>query len=242
MRRIMLLCCLCFLSSWHLVYGFGSAGGFDMKVSRPVLDFKADFLEQDIDVTERVGVTHGDSLQSNLFINDRVRLSYADFRYQGNVDFLSKLKVNSGVTSQWNLTYGGIGYLMPIRNAMDVDMHVIFDVKGYEMGSAMQANVLSNEVWNKELFNLRGIALSLGFGIGKSVMQDKVYLYGEVMGLPLGDLGSYFDMDAGMRVNFKDIAMNVGYRAVYIESAFYDIKNAFAAQFKGPYFGLSYAF
>ena len=241
MKKIILACCLILLSTFQPVNAFSSDGGFDLQVSRPELKLKANFLGQEIDITEKAGVMKGDSVQSSLFINDRVRLSYADFSYEGQKQFFSKIKLNNDLTSQWNLTYGGIGYLMPIDSPFGVDMHMIFDVKGYEIQSNMQAHLMENEVLNQEIFNLRGIAPTLGFGVTKNI-QDKVQVYGEVMGLPLGDLGTYFDLDTGIKIKMNDIAMNLGYRSVHIESAYYSMKNFFDAKFQGPYFGLSYAF
>lgn len=195
-----------------------------------------------LDLKDALEIEDINTVIGKLYINDRIRLSYLDFAYEGKKSMLASDWGDLHVKSDLGLRYGGVGYLVPLHETERFRADLLVDVKAYTASGQLGAFFSETELLSTEHSRIYGVAPTLGLSMEGNVGAH-LQLYGEVSALPLGSYGSFWEADAGLKYKVKDAAfVQIGYKSLHLVTKNQALETVLTTGMQGPYVGLNFDF
>lgn len=222
------------------------AGAFylEMNTYMPTLDLRLRETAsgRSLNLKEYFGMQDISTTETKLYLNDRFKISYRDFNYSGSAGIwdstLPKLKINSDL----GLQYAGVSWYLPLAKSDRWESNWMIDLKGYSIDGQMGAFYSDHELLTTDRLKLSGLAPSIGLA-GAGAISDQLGVYGEISALPMGDFGSFWEMDAGFKYRVQDrTLLHIGYRIFDLVTNNSVLQTSLHTRMNGPYFGLNYDF
>jgi len=234
MRKRLLLF-ICFVGMASIAFAEG-----------PVVEFEGRYWITDLDADAKVvesGLGTEFDLKSDLGIDDenypegrftwhtgpnsKIRFAYTRVDYEGDqtlsrtIDFNGKsYTVGARVVSDFEIQYFRLGWIWQFLNIEDkLKLGPMVDLKGIMADLSLNAPTLSINESEEFLGGLPTIGAALDFNVVEDLdILGNVSLFGEISGIPAGDLGHFFDAEAGIKIMpCKYFSITGGYRVIDFE-------------------------
>lgn len=196
----------------------------------PSLDAKAKVTENsvgtEIDFSDDLDVKDEDfsEIRLNIKISDssKIRLGFTNMDYSGD-NVITQNYIFNGqtytagnrVVTKLDMDYLRLGFMTNFaKNSKGNEIGTLVEFKGFSGNAQLQANSLGlNE---NEDFDI--ILPTIGMYMKVNVLP-KLFMYGEVSGLPAGSLGYLLDTEVGLRLQAtENIAICGGYRMLSVDA------------------------
>ena len=206
----------------------------------------------DVDFHDDLGLRANGAPEGRLTVFtgpfSRIRLTYTHLSFEGDktltraVTFQGQtFTAATRVMTDLEIHYGRLGWLwQPLSIPGVLKFGGLFEVKGFLADASLRTRGLTPEIRESGVFPLVVPTLGLALDVTPP-MLPMLHVFGEVSGLPAGDLGNIVDAEAGFRfVPVRFFTVSAGYR-------FFDIgigKNDDIAKLRlrGPFVGVSFRF
>lgn len=139
-----------------------------------------------------------------------------------------------------NLDYASANYLAPIKSTENSSSYWLAGLRYYRFDTSL--NIVAPYGDKTLAKQLNQIAPAVGIG-GKRYLDaaQKLAIYSEFSGFPLGGRGHFYDFDAGLKYSpCKNLTTNVGYRVLDLKINNDDGSGLY--KLSGWYGGLNYSF
>ncbi|MBP2652889.1 MAG: hypothetical protein H6Q73_458 [Firmicutes bacterium] len=225
---------------------------FEFRNFNPSLTFKAQ-VSGDASATDfknDLGLADKKSNEFRLNLGRTLRLAYTKFSYGGSGNPTvgsvtydgQSFEVTAPVTTDININYYRLSWLIPITTSDEMTTKWIIDLKAFKFDTRLAGTdpSTSNPVTVQKSF--QGGIPTVGFATSFRLASN-LTAYGEITGLPLGKYGHFYDMEGGLKYEIGEFAIGAGYRNFDL-----NIKdgstNGDNVQLKlaGPYYNVSYKF
>ncbi|MEW6101862.1 MAG: hypothetical protein AB1481_06180 [Candidatus Omnitrophota bacterium] len=230
----------------------------------PTVEFEGRYWITDLDAEVKAvssGVGEKFDLKSDLGIDDedfpegrfywhtgpnsKIRLSYTQADFDGDQNATQTIQfegqtftVGTRVISGLDIKYFGIGWIWQFLNLSEDKIKIgsIVEVKGLSAEVSLDAPTLGVSESEEFFGGLPTVGLALDIS-----PIDKIKLFAEVSGIGAGDLGYFFDTEAGIKIMpFKHFSIIAGYRAIGIKAE--DDPDFVKFDLNGPFFGATLKF
>lgn len=194
------------------------------------------------DVGDQLGIKDISTIETKIYLKDNLRVSYNDFRYRGAKQLLDAPWPSIDLRSELGLQYGAVTWFSPIKKTEHFEANWLVDLKGYRIDGQMGLLSGNRDLLSSEQMQFSGLAPTLGVAVAGDV-TEALRLYGEVSALPLGNVGSFWDLHAGLKYRVEDRTfLHLGYRVFDLVTPNSALQMALHTRMGGPYFGLNYDF
>ncbi|MFH1202055.1 MAG: hypothetical protein V1674_04095 [Candidatus Omnitrophota bacterium] len=178
-------------------------------------DFKSDLGVADEDFPEARVIW-------NTTKNSQIRLAYTQVAYSGHKDIETTIQfagqsytLGTRVDSDFDLQYLRLGWIWKFMNMADdkIRLGLLVEAKGLLADISLKAPVLSISESEQVLGGLPTIGAVLDINPMK-----KLNLFAEISGIGAGNLGYFFDAEAGAKIIlFKNFSVAAGYRIIDVK-------------------------
>lgn len=230
-KRILLIVCFIILASYTAVaYGalIEAEGRYwitDLTANAKVvessigtdLDFKSDLDVKDENFPEARVILHTGE-------NSKFRLAYTQVNYSGEntvtrtVEFAGKsYTAGTLVNSSLDIQYARFGWIWQFVNLFGkLKAGPMIELKAISADISLEAPNLSPKITESESF-IGGLPTP-GFALDVNPLEA-INLFAEISGLPAGDLGYFFDAEAGVKLTaISNFSLTAGYRIIDIKA------------------------
>lgn len=219
---------------------------FEMNTFMPSLDLdltgQSSLSKRALDVKDQLGIEDISTIETKIYLNDHFRVSYHDFRYKGTKSLLDTPWPSVDLRSGLDLQYGAITWFSPIKKTNHFEANWLVDLKGYNIEGEMGLLSGKRDLVSPGQMQFSGLAPTLGLAVAGDV-TEALRLYGEVSALPLGNIGSFWDLNAGLKYRIEDRTfVHLGYRIFDLITPNSALQATLHTRMGGPYFGLNYDF
>lgn len=179
--------------------------------------------------------------------NSKIRLTYTQVDFHGDQAINRSIQfegqtftVGAKVVSDLDIKYFSLGWIWQFIGLAQekIKLGTIVEVKGISAEVSLDAPDLSPALKESEQFigGLPTVGLALDINPIK-----KINLFAEFSGLGAGDLGYFFDGEAGIEFSpFKYLSIKGGYRVIGVKVE--DSSDFARLDLKGPFFGVALKF
>lgn len=217
---------------------------FEMNTYMPTLDLRLRETAsgRSLNLKEYFGMQDISTAETKVYLSDRFKISYRDFNYSGSAGIWDSALPKLRIDSDLGLQYAAFSWLLPLAKSDRWESNWLIDLKGYSIDGQMGAFYSDHELLTTDRLKLSGIAPSIGFA-GAGAISDQLGIYGEVSALPMGEFGSFWEMDAGFKYRVQDrTLLHIGYRMFDLITNNSVLETSLHTRMSGPYFGLNYDF
>lgn len=194
-----------------------------------------------LDLADMLEIRDESAQLSRVYFGDDFRVSYLDLNYAGQ----KPLAVSGGdaltLGSALDFSYWSAGWFTPLIQKENFRANLLFDVKSYRVGGQLGAFFRDREIALAGKSSFSGIAPAVGATVQGNA-TERLFLYAEAAGLPMGRHGSFWEFDAGFQYKVKDrMFMQIGYKSFDLKTNNEALSTNLQATIKGPYFGLNFS-
>jgi hypothetical protein len=203
-----------------------------------------------IDLSSDLGLQRGEAPEGRLTFwagpNSRIRLAYAHLEFEAD-QTLSRTVTFSGttftassrVTSDVDIHYGRIGWIwQPVAIPGLLKFGGLLEAKGFVIDADLRTRGVTPEIKRSAPIALALPTLGMALDVTPLAM---LHLFGEVSGLPAGDLGHIVDAEVGVRfVPIRFFSLVAGYRLFDVRAD--EGGDSAKLRLNGPFVGASLRF
>ena len=206
----------------------------------------------DVDFHDDLGLRANGAPEGRLSVFtgplSRIRLTYTHLSFEGD-KVLTRAVTFQGqsfaaamrVMTDLEIHYGRLGWIwQPLTIPGLLKFGGLFELKGFVAEASLRTRGLTPEIKESGTFPLVVPTLGLALDVTPPALP-MLHVFGEVSGLPAGDLGHIVDAEAGVRyVPVRFFTVSAGYRVFEVGIG----KNEDIARLtlRGPFVGVSFRF
>jgi len=211
-----------------------------------------DITGNHVDFHDDLGLKANGSPEARLSValgfNSQIRLAYTHLDFEGDKVLTQTVKFQGQtfdaamrVMTDLEIHYGRFGVIwQPLTIPGLLKFGRLFEIKGLDSHASLKTRGLSPEIQGTGTFTLVVPTLGLTLDVTPPPLP-MLHVFGEVSGLPAGDLGHIVDAEAGLRyVPMRFLAVSAGYRI--FEFGIGKNEDVARLTLRGPFVGVSFRF